>query len=125
MKDHIYKLQNAFSSLHDWLLRAAELSETDFHPGSWSGPGSMSAVPSQRTTGRSPPESEPILALEDESHYSLISTQWQSAQRNCNDQVQLRARAIGHVRRLAQSSVSIFHPLAHLLSLSYTGLAEL
>ncbi|KAE8209710.1 hypothetical protein CF327_g6336 [Tilletia walkeri] len=34
----------------------------------------------------------------------LSASEWQSAERNCNDQVQIRARAIGHVRRLAQSS---------------------
>ncbi|KAE8257883.1 hypothetical protein A4X13_0g2059 [Tilletia indica] len=73
MKDHIYNLQNATSSLHDWLLRAAELSESGFHPGSWSGPGSSSAPPLQRTTGRSLPEFEPVLALEDEPAVKRLS----------------------------------------------------
>ncbi|CAD6983186.1 unnamed protein product [Tilletia controversa] len=34
----------------------------------------------------------------------LSASEWQSAERSCDDQVLLRARAIGHIRRVAQSS---------------------
>ncbi|CAD6957862.1 unnamed protein product [Tilletia controversa] len=78
INDQLLNVVNAFSSIHDTVTRIADLAQTAYHPGNWSGPGSHSETPLQRTapSAENPqglPPTEPILAIEDETLAKRIS----------------------------------------------------